>query len=153
MTDDDIEIRLWDRTTQGGQHVTARSAVVVLHRPTGLAVVVDSERSQLVNKAAALSKLAALVGQQTTGREHVERVVREELRRDFGDDYEVMLDCLARRVADRLSVPVLSEDERDRLAYLVGWCNASLLTGEVTVQPERFEAALVVLQRVAAGKP
>jgi protein subunit release factor A len=44
----DIEYRTLNK--YGGQHVGVDSSVLALHKPTGLAVLRDSERSMLKNK-------------------------------------------------------------------------------------------------------
>lgn len=47
---------------RGGQHVAKHcSAVMIIHRPTGIAVRVDDERSQIKSKAKALAKLEVLL--------------------------------------------------------------------------------------------
>ena len=47
---------------QGGQHVAKTCAsVLILHKPTGIAVVGDDQRSQLGNKHAALSRLQSIL--------------------------------------------------------------------------------------------
>jgi len=49
----------------GGQHVNkTESAVRVVHRPTGLAVVAREERSQAQNKKLALARLAAMMAER-----------------------------------------------------------------------------------------
>lgn len=64
--EDDISISSWTPHGAGGQQVGAmgRAAVLALHRPTGIAVHVDSERSQYANKQAAIVKLQRILLRQ-----------------------------------------------------------------------------------------
>lgn len=56
----DLDIKTTRGSGAGGQHRnTTDSAVVVTHKPSGLSVRVESERSQHQNKAAALTLLRA----------------------------------------------------------------------------------------------
>lgn len=58
MVDSDLEIHAWPPRPTGGQQVADhRTGVLVVHRPTGIAVVVDSERSRLTNRAEAVKRL------------------------------------------------------------------------------------------------
>lgn len=64
-----------------------------------------------------------------------------------GDDLQALLSTVARRVADRLSVPVLSEEER---AVLVG-VRSSIHSSTAEVEVSKM---LLLLDRlIAAGKP
>lgn len=60
---DEIEVRSW----QGGQQVTRTDGTVIAwHRPTGIAMVVTSERSQHANRQLAVSRLKILLAEATT---------------------------------------------------------------------------------------
>lgn len=61
----DLEITTCRSGGAGGQHVnTSDSAVIVLHRPSGLRVRSEAERSQHRNRAAALVRLSHLLARR-----------------------------------------------------------------------------------------
>ncbi len=63
----DLEISMARAGGPGGQHVnTTSSAVRVRHKPTGVCVRAASERSQHLNRARALRRLAAVLDQRAT---------------------------------------------------------------------------------------
>lgn len=65
LADADLEISVERSGGPGGQNVNKRStAVRVLHRPSGLAVVAREERSQHQNRRIALERLHALLAAQ-----------------------------------------------------------------------------------------
>jgi protein subunit release factor A len=56
---EDLKVEKWPPTPIGGQHVgTGSPGVKVTHKPTGIAVFVDTERASHRNKAIALDALA-----------------------------------------------------------------------------------------------
>ncbi len=58
INDDDIEIMQWPQRPRGGQHTNRDgSGILVHHIPTGVAVIEESQRSQMSNKQAAMTKL------------------------------------------------------------------------------------------------
>lgn len=54
--DEDLEFHTWP-PSRGGQHVGVSSGVLVIHKPTGVAIVRKNQRSMLQNKDAALQAL------------------------------------------------------------------------------------------------
>jgi peptide chain release factor len=61
----ELEFHTLRASGPGGQHVNkTESAVRVVHKPTGLAVVAREERSQQQNKKLALARLAALLAEK-----------------------------------------------------------------------------------------
>jgi hypothetical protein len=107
-------------------------------------------------------RLSSEVAAQSASAERVRSVVMEAVLRgiDAGlvsrsrcanvTDLEV-LGHIADRVASQLAVPVLSAEERYDLSYLVGWCNAS--AGDVTVERQRFDRGVALLDRLLGAKP
>lgn len=62
LHEDDIEVHSWPGRRLGGQHVGVdRGGVLLVHKPTGVAVVCDEERSQLRNRQAAFEKLRTVL--------------------------------------------------------------------------------------------
>lgn len=57
----DIEFHIYPPSPTGGQHVRRASGVLVVHKPSGLAVVWMEERSQHANRQKALARLELLL--------------------------------------------------------------------------------------------
>ncbi len=84
IDDDDLQIDTYRASGAGGQHVNKTdSAVRITHRPTGIVVQCQNERSQSSNKAEAIAMLRSkLVERQ-------ERERREEIARERGEAQDV----------------------------------------------------------------
>ena len=64
MRDEDLSWHAWPAVTRspGGQHITrTETGVLLVHVPTGIAVVKTSERSLLQNRKRALAQLRDLL--------------------------------------------------------------------------------------------
>ena len=84
IDDDDLQIDTYRASGAGGQHVNkTSSAVRITHRPTGIVVQCQNERSQSSNKAEAMTMLRSKL------LELQERKRREELARERGEAQDV----------------------------------------------------------------
>ncbi|MHB8659742.1 MAG: peptide chain release factor 2 [Solirubrobacteraceae bacterium] len=84
IEDDDLQIDTYRASGAGGQHVNKTdSAVRITHRPTGIVVQCQNERSQSSNKAEAMTMLRSKL------LELEERKRREEIAREKGDAQDV----------------------------------------------------------------
>jgi peptide chain release factor 2 len=84
IDDDDLQVDTYRASGAGGQHVNKTdSAVRVTHKPTGIVVQCQNERSQSANKATAMAMLRSkLVERQ-------ERERQEEIARERGEAQDV----------------------------------------------------------------
>jgi peptide chain release factor 2 len=84
IDDEDLQVDTYRASGAGGQHVNKTdSAVRITHKPTGIVVQCQNERSQSANKATALAMLRSKLV------ERAERERQEEIARERGEAQDV----------------------------------------------------------------
>ena len=83
LREEDIEMQVYRSSGAGGQHVNkTSSAVRLIHKPTGIVVACQEERSQLQNRAKCMAMLASKLYE--IEQQRVENAVTSERRAQVG---------------------------------------------------------------------
>jgi peptide chain release factor 2 len=136
---DDLQVDTYRASGAGGQHVNKTdSAVRITHRPSGIVVQCQNERSQSSNRETAMKMLRSKLA------EKAERERQEEIAREKGDAQDVNFGSQIRSyvlhpytmVKDHRTNHEMGDAERVLGGDLDGFVRAELLRGAGRRQPE-----------------
>ncbi|MFN8628115.1 MAG: peptide chain release factor-like protein [Candidatus Binatia bacterium] len=117
VREEDLEERFVRSRGKGGQNVNkVASCVVLVHRPTGIVVKCQQERSQALNRFRARQRLADKIERQTRGAasaeaQRIAKLRRQKRRRSRRAQEKVLEAKHARGETKALRRPVSGEDD------------------------------------------
>lgn len=117
IKEEDIEESFVRARGKGGQHVNkASTAVQLVHRPTGLRVRCEQERSQGLNRYRARQILCdklerKLLGEKSVEAQRIAKIRRQKQRRSRRAQQKVLAEKRARAEVKALRAPVHVPDE------------------------------------------
>lgn len=112
IREQDLEETFVRARGKGGQHVNkASTAVLLVHRPSGIQVRCEEERSQALNRYRARKLLCdklerKLLGQQSEEMQWIARIRRQKRRRSRRAKEKMLAEKHARAEIKRLRAPV-----------------------------------------------